>query len=141
MDLFALATQMGTALAAVTPALRVYAYGADKIEAPSAVVTMPDEYGPSSYGRGARHLTSIGVLLCVRGTMQGRPRRSQLAQLYGYCQETGTASVLRAIEDYAYTSCVPGTMAWKRTTFDVLTIAGVDYLTALLEFDADGVAT
>jgi hypothetical protein len=141
MDLYALATQIGMALNAVTPALRVYPYGADKIEAPGVVVTMPDEYGPSSYGRGARHLTSIGVLLCVRGAAGVRPRRASLKQLYAYLQETGTGSILKAVEEYAYTACIPGTMAWKRTTFDVLSIAGVEYLTALLEFDADGVAT
>lgn len=141
MDLFALATQMGTALGAVTPTLRVYPYGTDKIEAPAAVVTLPDEYGPAGYGRGARHVTGISVLVCVRSTAAGRPRRASMAQLYGYTAETGTTSIVKAIEDYAYTACVPGTMAWKRTTFDVGQIAGVEYLMATLMFDADGVAS
>lgn len=143
MDLYALAGQMGTALSSVTPALRVYPYGADKIEATGAgaVVTMPENYGPAGYGRGARHVSKIGVLVCVRAGAAGRPRRASLKALYGYCAETGTASVLKAVEDYAYTACVPGTMAWTGTTFDVVTIAGADYLSALLEFDADGVAS
>lgn len=143
MDLYALAGQVGTALGTVTPALRVYANGADKIEATgaAAVVTMPDTLTPSGYGRGARHVTDLGVLLCVRATAAGRPRRSSLAKLYGYLGEIGTASVVRAVEDFAYTACYPGTMAWKRTSFDVVTIAGAEYLSALLEFDADGAAT
>lgn len=143
MDLYALATQVGSALGAVTPTLRVYPFGAQKIEATTAaaIVTMPDEYSPAGYGRGARHLAGLGVLVCVRATGQGRPQRSSIKALYGYLGETGTTSIVKAVEDYAYTACVPGTMAWKRTSFDVITIAGVEYLSALLEFDADGVGT
>jgi hypothetical protein len=141
MDLYQLATEVGTALAAVTPALRVYPFGAAKIEAPAVVVTMPDEYKPAGYGRGARHVSGLGVLVCVRATAAGRPYRASIKQLYGYLAETGTTSIVKAVEDYTYTACVPGTMAWSRTSFDVISIAGADYLSALLEFDADGVAS
>lgn len=143
MDLYALAGQVGTALRTVTPALRVYEYGADKIEATgaAAVVTMPDEYTSGGYGRGARHVSNLGVLLCVRATAAGRPHRSSLKALYGYLGETGAASVMKAVEDFAYTAAVPGTVAWKRTSFDVVSIAGVEFLSALLEFDAEGVAS
>lgn len=143
MDLYALAGQVGTALGAVTPALRVYPYGAQKIEASggAAIVTMPDSYTSGGYGRGARHVDGLGVLLCVRATAQGRPQRASLKALYAYLGETGTGSVVKAVEDFAYTACVPGTMAWKRTSFDVVTIAGAEYLSALLEFDAEGVAS
>jgi hypothetical protein len=143
VDLYALATEVGTALNTVVPAPRVYPYGAPKIEASgaAAVVTMPEEYTAAGYGRGARHVSGLGVLLCVRYTESGRPSRSSLKSLYGYLAETGAASIVKAVEDFAYTACVPGTMVWRRTSFDVVTIGGNEYLSALLEFDADGVAT
>jgi hypothetical protein len=141
MDLYALATQMGTALGTVTPALRVYPYGASKIEAPAAVITMPDEYRPANYSRAAMSLKGISVWLCVRGTAAGRPQRASLKQLYQWTGDTAPASVVKAVEGYAYTACVPGTMAWQRTAFDVQDIAGSEYLTALITFDAEGVAT
>ena len=139
MDLYALATQMGNALSGVTPALRVYPYGSQKIEAPAAVITMPDAYQPAGYSRGAMSVRGIDVWLCVRST--GRPQRSSLKQLYAWTGDTAPASVVKAIESYAYTACVPGTMAWQRTAFDIQQIAAAEYLTALITFDAEGVAT
>lgn len=140
--MFALATQMGTALSAVTPALRVYPYGTAKIEATNgaAIVTLPDSYEPAGYA-GVRSIKGIGVLLCVRDVAAGRPKRASIKALYGYLAETGTASIVKAVEGFAYTACVPGTMAWKKTSFDVLRFGAADYLSALLEFDAEGVST
>lgn len=133
MDLYAIAGQVGTALAIPTPSLRVYPYGTLKIEAPAAVFTLPDSIDyHQAYGTGAAKLTDAAVLVMIRDN----ERRNSFKTLANYVKPTGATSVKAALEGYAYTAC--DTVTVTRVDFDILGMGGADFLTALFHLDIFG---
>lgn len=133
MDLFSVATEVGAALATITPRLRTYPYGTVKVEAPAAVFTLPDSIDyHQAYGTGAEKVTDAAVLVMVRDGV----RRESFKSLAGYVRPTGGASVKAALEAYAWTTC--DTVTVTRVDFDILGMAGADYLTALFHIDIFG---
>jgi hypothetical protein len=133
VDLYAVATEVGTALATVTPKLRLYPYGTAKIEAPAAVFTLPESIDyHQAYGNGAARITDAAVLVMVRDNV----RREAFKSLAGFVRPTGAASIKAALEGYAWTSCDALTVT--RVDFDILGMAGADYLTALFHLDIFG---
>lgn len=135
MDLFAVATQVALALAIPTPKLRVYPYGTKSVEAPAALFTLPDSIDyHQAYGTGASKITDAAVLVLVRD----HARREAFKTLAAYCKATGVTSVKAALEGYA-----PAGAAWDALTvtsvdFDVISMAGADYLAALFHLDLFG---
>jgi hypothetical protein len=138
VDLYAIATQLGAALAVPTPALRVYQYGATKVEAPAAVVALPDgiDYH-QAYGTGASKLEDLVVLVLVRDLN----RRTSFKTLAGYAAASGAGSVKAALEAFVPAGRAWDTLTVARVDFDVVTMAGADYLTALFHLDLFGPGT
>lgn len=137
MDLYQVATKVGTALAGVTPTLRRYPYGATRVEAPAAVFTLPDSIDfHQAYGVGASKLTDAAVLVLVRDTN----RRESFKTLAGYVAATGAGSVKAALEGYA-AGATWDALTVTSVDFDVVTMAGADYLAALFHLDIFGTGT
>jgi len=132
------ATKVGLALATPTPKLRVYPYGTPKIEAPAAVVTLPETLNlHETYGQGVTSFRDLAVLVMVRDLV----RREAFKTLANYVKPTGATSVKAALESY-----VPAAQAWDSLTvtsvdFDVVTMDGAPFLTALFHLDIIGNAT
>lgn len=104
--------------------LRVSAQPPKSISPPAAIVSYPDSVDyDQTYGRGMTNVTGLKVWLVV-GNVTDRSARDALAE---YVSDTGPKSVKSALEGAA--------AAWDdlhvvSAEFDVLTIAGVDYIAA-----------
>ena len=125
------------AVAATVPSLagRTYAWPAEEVSPPAAMVTYPAELDPLvAFQRGTDRWTA--GLVVVVGRVWDRSTRDQMA---GYVSGDGAESVIAALfahdwQECAY--CVP-----VRVTFDAIQIAGVEYMAALFELDIAGNGT
>jgi len=116
------------------PGLRVHAYPPDKITPPAAVVTYPDAIDyDSTYARGGDRLTLPVVLLV--GRLSARASRAHIAR---FADGSGAASVKAVLEaaSPAYTKF--DSVRVVRAVFNVIAVAGVEYLAATFTLDVFG---
>ncbi|HKX46586.1 MAG TPA: hypothetical protein VJP77_07775 [Planctomycetota bacterium] len=112
--------------------LRAFAYPPDALVPPAAVVSYPDEVSyDQTYARGMDRITLPVVVLV--GKASDRMSRDTIA---GYVDGTGAGSIKAVVEAGTYTAC--DTVRVSRCEFDVVRIAGIDYLAALFELDITG---
>ena len=115
--------------------LRTYAFPPDKIEPPAAVVSYPDEYTfDGTYSRGAD--TLLLPVVVVVGRASDRAARDLISV---YVDGDGPSSFKRVLESKdlpAYTAF--DSVRVKKAEFDVVRIAGVDYIAALFDLDIIG---
>jgi hypothetical protein len=112
--------------------LRVTAFPADSVSPPAAIVSYPGTYTyDETYGRGMDRL-SLPVVVVV-GKPYDRSTRDNLA---GYCDGSGSSSVKAVLESGTYTAF--STVRVESVEFDVLTIAGTDFMAALFTLDIAG---
>jgi hypothetical protein len=78
-------------------------------------------------------IAGVCPFVLVAGKATERSARDTAA---GWAAGSGSSSVKAAMEAHTWTSCDDLTVT--RCTFDVVTIAGVDYLAAMFEADAIG---
>lgn len=113
--------------------LRVRGYPADSITPPSALVTYPETYTyDATYGRGMDRIEELPVAVLV-GKVADRSTRDRITQ---YVNGSGPASIKAVIESGTYTAF--HTVRVTGVTFDVVTIAAVDYLGATFTLDITG---
>ena len=132
MNLAAVMDEIAAALAGIT-GLRVSAYPPGSVSPPAGIVSYPDEitYNLTSGPTGAR-IESLPVVL-VAGKATDRAAREAVS---GWASTDGPASVKAVLEEAAYASL--DTLTVTRCGFDVVTIAGVDYLAATFDIDISG---
>lgn len=131
MDLADVMEEVAGKLSAIN-GLRIFAYPPDALAPPAAVVSYPDSYDyDGTYGRGMDRL-KLPVVVVV-GKPTDRSTRDRLAK---YCDGAGAASVKVAAENGTYVSC--DTVRVESVTFDVVSIAGTDYMAALFTLDITG---
>ena len=131
MNLADVMDEVATALEAIDN-LRVFPYPPDRVEPPAAVVSWPDTYTyDETYGRGMDRL-SLPVVVVV-GRVSDRACREELG---AYADGSGDRSVKEAVETGTYTAC--DTVRVESVEFDVVTIAGTDYMAALFTVDVAG---
>jgi len=112
--------------------LRVHAFPPDKITPPAAITTYPESLDyDSTYGRGSDRLT-LPVVLVV-GKVSARASRADIAR---FADGSGTASVKTVLESGTYATF--DSVRVMRAVFDVVTIAGVEYLAATFTLDVIG---
>lgn len=115
--------------------LRTYEFPPDKIEPPAAVVSYPDDYTyDGTYRRGADRMTL--PVVAVVGRSSDRAARDLLSV---YVDGDGPSSFKRVLESPdlpAYTAL--HSVRVTGAEFDVVTIAGVDYVAALFDLDILG---
>jgi len=112
--------------------LRCFAYPPAKLTPPAAVVSYPETYTfDETYGRGSDRMT-LPVVLVV-GRVSDRSARDELG---AYCNGTGARSVKAVLQSGTYTAF--DSLRVVSIDFDVVSIAGVDYLAALFDLDIFG---
>jgi hypothetical protein len=112
--------------------LRVFAYPPAKVTPPAAIVTYPDELiFDATYGRGMDRITL--PIIVVVGKASDRAARDVLT---AYCAGAGASSVKAVIEGGTYTAF--HTVRVTRAEFDVVRIAGADYIAGMFDLDVAG---
>ncbi len=115
--------------------LRGFGFPPDSVTPPAAIVSYPDEYHfDDTYRRGMDRLT-LPVVVVV-GRVSDRASRDQLGV---YCDGVGASSVKQVLESGTYTAF--DSLVVRNATFDVVSIAGVDYMAALFDLDVVGRGT
>ncbi|MEV6348570.1 hypothetical protein [Actinoplanes sp. NPDC051851] len=133
MDLEAVSTEIGTALAGII-GLRIPAWGVESVEPPAAIVALPDRIDfDETYGRGKDHYPDLPVVILV-GAPEDRASRKALA---AYAAGSGSKSVKAVLEAYAWTTCESVRVAWAE--FDQgAEYAGTPLLAAIFHLDIIG---
>lgn len=112
--------------------LRVYRYPPDNVAPPAAVVTYPETYTyDETYGRGMDRFT-VPVIVMV-GKVSDRASRDQLGV---YLDGSGDKSIKAVVESGTYTAF--DTARVTGATFDIVSMAGVEYVAATLPIDIAG---
>lgn len=113
--------------------LRVSAYPPPTVVPPAGVVSYPDkiEYD-QTYGRGVDRVVGLPVVLVV-GKATDRAARDTVTD---WTDGSGPHSVKVALEAPGYLSC--DEVSVTECSFDVVTIASIDYLAAMFNIDAIG---
>lgn len=119
----------------VIEGLRAYEFPPDKIDVPAAVVSYPENYRyDGTYQRGMDRMTL--PVVAVVGRASDRAARDLLSV---YVDGDGPSSFKRVLESKdlpAYTAFHE--VRVTSVEFDVVTIAGVDYVAALFDLDIVG---
>lgn len=132
MDLDEVSNEVRTALAAIT-GLRRPPWGAEKISAPAAIVTLPERIDfDSTYGRGKDHYPDMQVVVLVARPTSPAARRA----IAKYADGSGPKSVKAAIEARTYTSCDEVHVSWCE--FTDAKYNGTDYLACVFHLDIIG---
>jgi len=125
--------ELGDRLATIS-GLRVHRWPPDSITPPAAIVSYPDSYEfDSTYGRGMDRV-EIPVIVVV-GKVSDRAARTRLSR---YVAGSGPASVKYVLEragEPAQPYTAIDSLRVTRVDFDVVTIAGTDYLAATFTVD------
>lgn len=112
--------------------LRCFGYPPGTVSPPAAVVSYPDTYTyDETYGRGMDRL-KLPVVVVV-GKVSDRSARNQLG---AYVDGSGTSSVKVVLESSTYTAF--DSVRVESVEFDMVSIAGVDYMAALFTLDIAG---
>jgi hypothetical protein len=113
--------------------LRVFSHPVDKIEPPTAIVSLPQIAFDLTYGRGSDRYT-LPVILAI-GKVVDRAARNNIAP---YVAGSGAKSFKQVLEDDTtpYTSL--DTLRVQGVEFDVFTWNAVEYLTATFTLDILG---
>lgn len=112
---------------------QVFAYPPAKVVAPAGVISYPDEVGFDALNvRGADRITGIPVIV-IEGKATDRTARDRIA---AYAAGAGDQSVKAVFEARQWVSC--DTVHVREATFDVVTIAAVDYIAVMFAADAIG---
>ncbi len=112
--------------------LRVFGYPPNKITPPAVVVTYPETYTfDAAYLRGMDRL-EVPVVVLV-GKVSDRASRGTLG---AYCDGSGASSVKAILESGTYTAF--DTVRVAKAVFDVISIAGVEFLAATFICDITG---
>lgn len=133
MDLGAVMDEVADRLRTID-GLRVYAYPADAVAPPAAVVTYPDEYVfDATFGRGMDTMT-LPVIVMV-GKVSDRASRDRVA---AYCAGGGAGSVKAAVEADDPAPVAYDTARVQAIDFDILMVGQVEYLGATFTIDIAG---
>lgn len=112
--------------------LRVHGHPPDKISTPAAVVTYPDTYNyDETYARGMDRL-ELPVVVLV-GKVHLLSARNTIG---AYADGAGAKSVKAVLEAGTYTQF--DTVRVTGVTFDIVEVAGVEYLGATFTVDITG---
>jgi hypothetical protein len=124
--------EIAGALGGIT-GLRVFGYPPPTVVPPAGIVSYPERINyDQTYGRGMDRISALPVILVV-GKATDRAARDTAA---GWAAGSGARSVKAVLEAATYTSCEVLTVT--SCSFDVVTIAGVDYIAAMFELDIAG---
>jgi len=134
MNLNTVADQLSARLDTIE-GLRCFDYPPSSVAGavPAAIVSYPERVDyDMNYRRAADRIEQWPILIVV-GKATDRTARERI---YDYAAGSGTRSVKAVLESGTYTAF--GALRVRDCTFDVVTIAGVDYISALFSLDIAG---
>lgn len=112
--------------------LRCYRFPPDSVAVPAAVVTYPESYTyDETFGRGMDRIT-IPVIVMV-GKVSDRKSRDQLAV---YVDGSGPKSIKAVVEAGTYSAFDSARVTGVE--FDIVQMAGVEYVAATVQIDIAG---
>lgn len=115
------------------PKLNVPPWGSERIAAPAALVTLPEQISyQGTYGRGIDQYERLQVLVLVSSPYMPQAKTN----LAPFVAGAGPQSVAKAIEDHEFTSADDVTVTTAE--FEVVTFAGTPYLAAIFTLEAVG---
>lgn len=134
MDLAAVMEEIGASVRGVAGLEgRTFAYPPPKVDGFAGIVSYPERIDyDQTYGRGMDMIRDLPVLIVV-GRATDRTARDRVAQ---YAAGFGALSVKAAIEAEPHTSF--DDVHVTTCEFDVVSIAAVDYITAMFRMDVAG---
>jgi hypothetical protein len=131
MDLGAVMQEVADRLATI-PGLRTHGHPADNVQPPAAVVTYPEAITfDSTYARGMDQIT-LPVIVMV-GRVSARSSRDVIS---AYAAGAGDRSIKQVAESGTYTAF--DTVRVTDAEFDIVSVAGVEYLAATFSLDIAG---
>lgn len=131
MDLGAVMDELATQLDTIS-GLRVHASPPGSVTPPAAIVSYPESIAfDETYGRGMDRMTL--PLVVVVGRPTDRSTRDALA---AYCNGSGASSIKAVLEGGTYTEF--HTIRVASADFDVVSIAGIDYMAAVFTAEITG---
>lgn len=132
MNLGAVMDEVGAVLGTVS-GLRVFDYPPPTLVPPAGVVSYPERVKfDETYGRGMDRIIGLPVLL-VEGKANDRAARDRVAR---WAAGGGDGSIKAVFESHDWVSCDVVTVT--ECTFDVVQVAGIDYIAALFSLDIAG---
>lgn len=132
MNLGAVMDEVGAVLATVS-GLRVFDYPPPTLVPPAGVVSYPEAIAfDQTYGRGMDRIGRLPVLL-IEGRANDRAARDRVAR---WAAGGGDGSIKAVFESHDWVSCDVVTVT--ECTFDVVQVAGIDYIAALFSLDIAG---
>lgn len=132
MNLDAVMTELAEA-AATIEGMRAFAYPPDKVHPPAFLTTLPEQIDPhATYAKGMSTMR-IPCLLVVNRVQD----RSSVKKLVSFLSMAGDLSVVRALEDFTYTSC-DVVMVSNIAADKVISIGDIDHLGAEFTVDVGG---
>jgi hypothetical protein len=124
--------EVAAALGQIT-GLRMFAYPPPTVVPPAGIVSYPERIDyDQTYGRGMDRIVGLPVVLVV-GKAVDRAARDTAAR---WAAGSGAGSVKAVLEAATYTTC--DVLTVTSCSFDVVTIAGVDYIAAMFSLDIAG---
>lgn len=114
------------------PGLRVFRWPPSTVTPPAAVVTYPDSYTYDSTMRRGADRVVLPVVVMV-GRVSDRSSRDRLAE---YADGAGARSIKAVIESHGYVSC--DSVRVQEAEFDLISMAGVEYVSATFNVDIAG---
>ncbi|KUL22353.1 hypothetical protein [Actinoplanes awajinensis] len=132
MNLSAIMDEVASVLGEIT-GLNVFAYPPATLSPPAGYVSYPASVDfDAAYGRGVDRITGLPIAL-----LAGEPTEpSTRDQVATWAAGAGGQSVKARMEAHTWTSCDDLTVT--SCSFDVETVAGVDYLAAAFTADIIG---
>lgn len=132
MDLNLVMDEIATRLDTIA-GLRCTGFPPPTVTPPAGIVSYPDRVEfDATYGRGVDLIVDLPVLV-VEGKATDRSARDRIA---AYAAGSGARSVKAVLESGTYTSF--DEVRVKSAEFDVVTIAGIDYISVLFRLDIGG---
>ena len=132
MDLGAVMDEIGDQLDTIA-GLRVYRYPPDQVAPPAAIVTYPENITyDETYGRGMDRYPDLSVVVMV-GKVSDRASRDAISV---YADGTGDKSIKTVVEAGTHTAF--DSVRVTGGEFDIVSMAGVEYLAATFNLDIAG---
>jgi hypothetical protein len=113
--------------------MNVFDYPVDTVIPPAGILSYPERIAyDETYGRGEDMFFNLPVFM-VTDRADSKSARNQISE---WTDPTGLKSVKTFLDRETYNSC--DSVSVPNATFDVMTVAGIDYLVAIFELNVSG---
>lgn len=111
----------------------IFDYPIDSVTPPAGIVSYPESIQyDQTYGRGEDVFVGLPVYM-VTGRVDSKDARNQVSE---WTDPTSGRSVKRYLDTESYNYC--DSIQVVSATFDVMTIANIDYLVVIFELNVSG---